>query len=167
MTWSLCEKMSVFLPFPFSLPSSLHSFLLSFVKEICAGAPGWLSQVSIWLLISVPVMIPGSWDWAPCRASYWVWSLLKILSFPLPLLLPHTLSLSQIKRERERERNKERYANLKILYQVKKKEASKEGRKKKREEMMTSLDNCWVWWGDSETHYIKSPSTLVYVWNFS
>ena len=32
------------------------------------GEPGWLSQLSIWLLISPQVMIPGLWDQAPRQA---------------------------------------------------------------------------------------------------
>ena len=37
-------------------------------KEEELGAPGWLSQVSIQLLILAQVMIPGSWDQVPCQA---------------------------------------------------------------------------------------------------
>ena len=32
------------------------------------GAPGWLSRLSVRLLISAQVMIPGSWDRAPHQA---------------------------------------------------------------------------------------------------
>ena len=32
------------------------------------GTPGWLSQLSVRLLISAQVMIPGSWDQAPRQA---------------------------------------------------------------------------------------------------
>lgn len=47
---------------------------------------------------------------------------------------------------------------FKILYQLK----NKEGRKKeKREKMIQSLDNSWVWWGDTETHGIKKISLLL------
>ena len=49
-----------------------------------SGAPGWLSGLSVQLLISAQVMIPGLWDWAPCWALHWAWSLLKV---------PPTLSL--------------------------------------------------------------------------
>ena len=54
--------------------------------EACLGVPGWLSWLSVWLLILAPVMIPGLWDWAPCWAQRWAWSLLKILSLPVCLL---------------------------------------------------------------------------------
>ena len=51
------------------------------------GAPGWLSSLSGWLLISTQVMIPGSWDqalhWIPRSAG----SLLED-SLPRPLPLP-------------------------------------------------------------------------------
>ena len=50
------------------------------------GVPGWLSQLSIRLLISAQVMIPGLWDQSLCWALCCVWSLLRI--FPMPLSLP-------------------------------------------------------------------------------
>ena len=31
-------------------------------------APGWLSQLSVQLLVSAQAMVSGSWDWAPCWA---------------------------------------------------------------------------------------------------
>ena len=57
-------------------------FYHNFARSYHWGVPGWLGQLSIWLLISVQVMILGSWDQAPRQAP--VWSLLV----PLPLLLP-------------------------------------------------------------------------------
>ena len=39
-------------------------------KNLSFGVPGWLSLLSVGLLISAQVMISGSWDqalhWAPC-----------------------------------------------------------------------------------------------------
>ena len=50
------------------------------------GVPGVLSGLSIQLLASAQVMIPGSWDRAPCWALCSVLCLLRILSlFSLPL----------------------------------------------------------------------------------
>ena len=49
--------------------------------------------LSVWLLISAQVMIPGSCDWAPHQAPHWAWSLLKFLSLSLPPSLPLSLSL--------------------------------------------------------------------------
>ena len=55
------------------------------------GAPGWLSQLSVRLLISVQVMISRFVELSPASGSVLtVWSLLGILS--LPLSLPLTLS---------------------------------------------------------------------------
>ena len=58
-----------------------------------SGAPGGLSRLSVRLLISAQVVIPGSWDRAPCPALCGVWSLLRILSL-LPLPLPRSVFLS-------------------------------------------------------------------------
>ena len=65
---------------------------------------GWLSQLSVWFLVSAQIRIPGLGDWAPHWALCWVWGLLKILSLflslspslppSLPLTLPHSCSLS-------------------------------------------------------------------------
>ena len=41
------------------------------------GVPGWLSRLSDWLLISVQVMILGSWDRAQRRAPHSVGSLFQ------------------------------------------------------------------------------------------
>ena len=60
------------------------------LKSWGGGAPGWFSWLSIQLLISAQVMIPGLWDQAPVLDSVQVWSLLKIL----PLSLPPSLCLS-------------------------------------------------------------------------
>ena len=56
--------------------------------------PGWLSQLSIQLLISAQVMTTKLWDEAPCWALHWVWSLFKIPPPPPSLLLSLSLSLS-------------------------------------------------------------------------
>ena len=73
------------------------------------GAPEWVSQLSIWLLISPQVMISRFMKLSPALGSVLtVWSLLTILSLSLSLSplsltpfapLPHSqpFSLSQIK----------------------------------------------------------------------
>ena len=73
------------------------------IKTTVRGTPGWLSWLSVQLLISTQVMIPGSWDLAPGWAPSWACTLLKILSpslYPPPSLsfsLSLSLSLSQNK----------------------------------------------------------------------
>ena len=68
--------------------------------KISWGAPAWLSQLNVQLLISGQVMIPGSWDRAPCWAPCWThgacvgFSLSLCLSSPLMLSLSPALSLS-------------------------------------------------------------------------
>ena len=47
----------------------------------CPGAPGWLSQLSIQLLISAQVMISHSWDPVP-TGSMLSWESAWIFSFP-------------------------------------------------------------------------------------
>ena len=69
-------------------------------KDNQPGAPGWLSWLSVWLLILAQDMIPGSWDRALRQAPRWEYSLLKTLSLslslcPLPCLGSLFLSLSQ------------------------------------------------------------------------
>ena len=79
-----------------------------------AGAPGWLSRLSVGLLISAQVTISGLWDWALHWTPCWVRGLLKIP--PLSPSLPHVLSLLLyffkdfiylFMRDRERERERE------------------------------------------------------------
>ena len=50
--------------------------------------PGWLSWLSIWLLVLAQVIISGFWDQALHWALHWVCGLLKILFLPLFLPLP-------------------------------------------------------------------------------
>ena len=60
-----------------------------------AGAPGWLSQLSIRLRLRS--WSHGSWVRAPCRALCWqlgAWSLLRMLCLPLSLPLTHSCSVS-------------------------------------------------------------------------
>lgn len=78
-------------------------------KNADLGAPGWLSLLSIWLLILAQVMILESWDRAPHQALHRVWSLLKILSLlllalsqPMWSLPPHSFSLKG-KKKRSKE----------------------------------------------------------------
>ena len=53
--------------------------------------PGWLSQLSVWLLIWAQVMILWLWDQAQCWDLPWAWTLLKI--FFLPCSKKNSLSL--------------------------------------------------------------------------
>lgn len=60
-----------------------------------AGPPGGLSWLSLPLLLSVPVMILGSWDAALRGALHSVWSPVQILPLSLSLSLsPHSLLTS-------------------------------------------------------------------------
>jgi len=59
---------------------------LSFTMKVkFVGAAGWLSQLSIRLLISAQVTIPGLWHRAPDWTLGWAQSLPKIPSLPVPL----------------------------------------------------------------------------------
>lgn len=80
------------------------------IKEKCSWGTwvGWLNSLSIWLFNLAQVMMKWSWDWIPCWAPRWAYSLCEILSVSLSLTLPlphlHTLhltlsSLSQKKKE--------------------------------------------------------------------
>ena len=74
--------------------SNVKAHLTSCLKATL-GAPGWLSWLGIQLLIlaqshDLKVMALGL-PWA----LHFVWSLLEILSLPLPLVLPHSLFLSK------------------------------------------------------------------------
>lgn len=55
--------------------------------------PGWVSWVSISLLISVQVMISQWWDQTTWRVLAWAWDLLRILSLLPSLALSHSLFL--------------------------------------------------------------------------
>ena len=73
-------------------------------KPTSTGAPGWLSQPSIQLLVSALVMT--SRNRAPREAPCWEWSLLKILSLPLPPPLPLALTpFSALKKRHTKEQN--------------------------------------------------------------
>ena len=50
------------------------------IKNGVLEAPEWLRRLSVRLLISAQVMVPGSWDGALHWDPHWAWSLLKILS---------------------------------------------------------------------------------------
>ena len=60
--------------------------------------PGWLSWLSIPLLILTQVVIPGSWHQALGQALSCAWSLLETLppSISIPLPLSHSLSLKNM-----------------------------------------------------------------------
>ena len=68
-----------------------HESLLILLFKTSLGTPGWLWRLSVQLLISAQVTIPGLRDVAVCQALCWAWSLLKILC--LSPSAPHTLSL--------------------------------------------------------------------------
>ena len=51
-----------------------RSFML---KIILARGPGWLSWISVHLLVSALVLISVLWVQGPCWVPHWVWSLLK------------------------------------------------------------------------------------------
>lgn len=53
--------------------------------------PEWLRGLSIALLIYTQVMIPGSWNRAPCGTPCWAWSLLNVLSPSASLPCLHSL----------------------------------------------------------------------------
>ena len=49
---------------------SHHAAFMCVSKVRSGRVPGWPSQLSIWLLISTQVMIPGLWDQALCQAPH-------------------------------------------------------------------------------------------------
>ena len=59
------------------------------------GVPGWLSWLSVLLLILAQIMISGRCDGAPHWATSWEGNLLKIPSLPLPPLPIKITLLSQ------------------------------------------------------------------------
>ena len=66
--------------------------------------PGWLSWLHFQLLISTQIMISWSWSTPPgavSSAPRWVWTLLKILSLPLPLPTRSFLSLKKTKSQKK------------------------------------------------------------------
>ena len=68
---------------------------VSQVSNRCDGVPGWLSLLSIRLLVSIQVMISQSVRLSPVPGSVLTaQSLLGILSLPLSLPLPLLLSVS-------------------------------------------------------------------------
>jgi len=75
-----------------------ESFNFLFLVKIVLAieVPGWLSHLSVWLLISAQIMISGFWDWALRGALHWVWSPLGILSSAPPM---HVLALSLKKKK--------------------------------------------------------------------
>ena len=79
-------------------PCQLHQEYL--LKMHIPGAPGWLSCLSVQLLISVQVMIPGLWDQALCWALRCMWSLLGILSLSLSLCSSPNLSSLSLSRRK-------------------------------------------------------------------
>ena len=84
-TWpETCEKML-----------HIHSCREMQIKSTSAGAPVWLSQLSIQLLLSAQVMNLQFVSSSPASGSVLtVWSLLGSLSLPLYLPIPHLISLS-------------------------------------------------------------------------
>ena len=71
------------------------SHLSEWLKLKILGAPGWLSQLGVWLWLRS--WSHGLWVRAPRRALCWrlrAWSLLPILCLPLSLPLPCSCSVS-------------------------------------------------------------------------
>ena len=99
-----------------------HLYLVPDHRGKALRGPGWLSQLGIWLLISVQVMISRSWDEVLSQALHVGWSLLNIFSLPLHLLLPcscsSALALSFIlktKRTKKKSKKKKEKKNLSIF----------------------------------------------------
>ena len=73
-------------------------FYVLFTIHWDSGTPGWLSWVSIWLLVLAQVTISQFVKSSPASGFVLTaWSLLAILSLPLSLSLPCLFSLSQNK----------------------------------------------------------------------
>ena len=66
-----------------------------FFKNVNVGVPGWLSQLSVWLLVLAQDVILSLWDWAMSGVPHSVGSWLEILSLPLSLLCSLFLSLNK------------------------------------------------------------------------
>ena len=66
-----------------------HRFVYLINKMFGKGAPGWLSQLSIGLLISAQVLISGSWVQAP----HWILSTLSVETTFLKCLLKTNIFL--------------------------------------------------------------------------
>ena len=67
-------------------------------RKLTEGAPWWLSQLSVRLLVYTQVMISGSQDQAPHQAPHSAWNLFRILSLsfapPLVCVCVHVHALS-------------------------------------------------------------------------
>ena len=75
--WKRKVKLWTLLQFRDKYYKEFHVFYPScFLRTFLCGAPGWLRQLSVWLLISTQDMISRSWDGT---------SHCKILSLPLSL----------------------------------------------------------------------------------
>ena len=98
------------------------SFSIESDFQLCnqkmSGAPGWLAQ-----LVKCPTLDFGSGHdlrvmrSSPVSVAWWVWSLIKILSVPLPLSLsPHLLTLYQkLKKTKNKQTNKKVRHHVKLL----------------------------------------------------
>ena len=84
---ALCSVWSRLAVFLFLSPSLLCMLSLKYVnlKQKIPGAPGWCSQLGVWLLVSAQMVISGLWGQAPCRALHSLRNLLKSLLLSLPL----------------------------------------------------------------------------------
>ena len=58
-------------------PQHLELVYISPKNSFLSGVPGWLSQLSVWLLISAQFLTSGLWVQALHGAARWAWSLLK------------------------------------------------------------------------------------------
>ena len=83
----------------------LQTSLLS-LKDYCPGAPGWLSWLSVQILVSARIMISWLMSLSPASGSaLTVWSLLGILSLFLSLLsLPCSRAVSLCLKKKKKEK---------------------------------------------------------------
>ena len=86
----LSESTSILFRYNMYMPSILIHLKMSII-----GMPGWLSWLSLWLLILVQVMTSEPWDWIPHWALHSAGKLHEILSLALipstpPLGCAHT-----------------------------------------------------------------------------
>ena len=92
----VCERSKFFKKNKYSKIGIADTLSVSFDFEVSFRAPGWLSRLSIWLLVSAQVMNSGPCDQALRRAPYSAGNLFLPLPFPLPADYAFFLTVSQI-----------------------------------------------------------------------
>ena len=83
-------------------------------ESLSLGKPGWLSRLSVRLLILAQVMESGSQDWALSWAPHSMGSMLEILSLSL-CLSPHSCSLTPFLKETNKSLKKKVLSLDKVL----------------------------------------------------